>query len=665
MQYCLSCFHKDEIDFAICPKCGQPKISEAKSPVHLPPGTVLRGRYLIGLSVGEGGFGVVYRAYDLKLQIIVAIKEFYMGKLVTRAPGRLELILNQKHQKEFEYRKERFLAEARAMAMFRDYPSITRVYEHFEENGTAYIVMELLQGQTLSAQIKQKGVLDQEFALYTIGEVGDAITAMHKKGIIHRDIAPDNIFVETSKGVRIKTYDLGAAKLQDKTDEVIDLITKPGYSPPEQYEKQGKIGTWSDVYALGATLYVMLTGEKPEESTNRKIEDKVLSPREINPAISEDLSNAIMRAMAVEPHLRYQTVQEFLEAIRGERKVVSVEDEKKRRRSRRMIGIAAGVAVVALALLATWLFYQKRRASEGLLPTEFEIWYSPQEGSGEKGAMESIAKDFMASYEGVVVTLKAIPEDEYEDAIRKAAAEGRLPNLFESSGLEKGLLSAAADVKSVLQSEQARACYFLDQYERYYPEAKQIPMGIEVPMVWIVTNGKVQSDFKEDSFKNVTKLAPADLPLAVDERCEGLVSKNFSVANAVGRSAFLSRDESKEDEYEGMTAPVLLTSTLYIDEVRSIMRGVEKHFAYYDSSSVFCGFVYEWSVGNGNDRQKNAATRFLAWMLGEAFQNSLMITENSQGQIPLCKTSFEEKCRRSQYLTPLLDMTGKLKFERQ
>ena len=113
-----------------------------------------------------------------------------------------------------------------------------------------------------------------------------------------------------------------------------------------------------------------------------------------------------------------------------------------------------------------------------------------------------------------------------------------------------------------------------------------------------------------------------------------------------------------------MTAPLLLTSTLYIDEVRSLMQGVEKHFAYYDSAAVYCGFVYEWSVGNGSDRQQNAARRFLAWMLGESFQNSLMITENSQGQIPLCKASFEEKCRHSQYLAPLLEMTGKLKFER-
>lgn len=661
---CYYCFSYYPNPIKICDNCGKPWTNEPKLPIQLYPGTTLQnGRYIVGLAVGQGGFGVVYHVYDTNLQREVAIKEYYPRQIVNRSPGTkaVPIPISEKNRKRFEFFQTRFLAEARTMARFKDHANIPHVIDFFEENNTNYFVMEYLKGVSLKDYILlNNGQVDQDTAMQVVEGICNALSALHSGHVIHRDVAPDNVFLCAGEDkVTVKLMDLGNAILSDRTDEMVEPVLKPGYSPAEQYDKTGKMGPWTDIYALGATLYVMFTGIRPEESTNRKIVDKVVPPCEINPNISQNLSDAIMRAMAVVPHLRYQTVKEFMEAIRGERKVVSVEDYKKRRNRRRIIGIVAGVAVVVLAFVFSGVFYRQRQATEGLLPAEFEIWFSVKEGSGESAAMEDIAEEFMASFEGVTVHLKAIPEEEYEEAIQQAADTGRLPDLFESSGLDDSLLARAADLKTILNSEQAAGCYFLNQYDRYYTDTKQIPLGVEVPMAWVVTRGKVQLNFEKDSFRDVAELYGEDeTPPAVDERCQALLNKNFTIQTPSPRSAFLNKD------FEAMTTPVLLTSTMYISEVRSTITGVEKRFVYPDTSSVYCSFVYEWSVGNGDAQQQNAAKRFIEWMLGEAFQNTLMITINSEGQIPLCKTSYEEICSRIQYLSPLLEMRREMKFER-
>ena len=180
-----------------------------------------------------------------------------------------------------------------------------------------------------------------EFAMYVANEVGNALISLHKEGIIHRDVAPDNIFISTGGEIRIKLMDFGAAKLMDSTDEVIDKVLKPGYSPYEQYVDSGKIGPWTDVYALGATLYMLLSGVKPPEASNRKRSqdegenDGVLPLNQVNPEIPENISAAIMRSLAVESQWRFKSVSDFLDALTGTHKVRTVEQEKKHRRHRK------------------------------------------------------------------------------------------------------------------------------------------------------------------------------------------------------------------------------------------------------------------------------------------------------------------------------------------
>ena len=137
MKICLSCFKKYNNTESRCPYCGHEEILYPVEPIQLIPGTVLAKRYLLGEAIGTGGFGIVYKAWDTKLETIVAIKEFFVSRLSTRAEGTQMLIVSQKSKKEFNYRKERFLAEARHMAEFSNHKSMPNVFEFFEENNTA------------------------------------------------------------------------------------------------------------------------------------------------------------------------------------------------------------------------------------------------------------------------------------------------------------------------------------------------------------------------------------------------------------------------------------------------------------------------------------------------------------------------------------------------
>lgn len=646
MKRCYACFGQYADEFNICPHCGSPEITEAKEPIHLAPGTVLANRYILGLAVGSGGFGIVYSAWDMKLETNVAVKEFYVSRLVTRAEGLKNLIVSKKSQDEFEYRKERFLAEARNMAKFGAHRSIPNVFEFFEENNTAYIVMELLNGVALNDYLSQNGGrIDEPFALMIANEVGNALKSLHEQNIIHRDVAPDNIYICAGKEIKIKLMDLGAAKLADSTDDVIDIILKPGYSPTEQYDNSKNIGPWTDIYALGATLYVMLTGVKPDESTNRKICDEVVPPHLLNPEISENLSNAIMKAMAIEKHMRFKSVQEFLGAINGERKVVSLAKEKKNKRLKRVLGVA--VACVALIVGSIFVYdAYLNKQEEGLLdPADIVIWYSVKDGSTEDDAMQAIKADFEQKNEGVTVELVAIPEDEYEARIRSAAKSGELPTLFESSGLPDDILDDAEDLDNVIASDQFKNAMFLEYYDDYYNNRKQIPLAIEVPIAFVITNGASCVDYSDDYFGSIGDFNA--LNISYDERCEDILRANFMLSGLCDKEEFLNNTEN--------TSPVMLSSTMMINEVRTTLTNYEKAYVYYNSDEIKCKFIYEWSIGSGDEAEIKAAERMLSWMLGNVYQNYMMISECNDGQIPVNKICFESKIE-SKYLAAISEI---------
>lgn len=282
----------------------------------LKPGVILKERYKIEEVIGAGGFGITYRAWDPLLQSYVAIKEYYPSGIATRSADSSKVcVLVGQEQREYHRGRIRFLKEAQDVARFQSEPNIVSIYDYLEENDTAYMVMEYLHGCTLKQYIREHGGrLDTDHILHICLSVLDALAVVHKAGMIHRDISPENIFI--CEDLTVKLIDFGAAKqVYLDGEQTMSVVLKPGYAPPEQYAKKDKQGPWTDIYALGATLYFAATGEKPEESFGRVLEDTIKPVCEVNPEIPRAMSQVIMRAMSVKIEDRYQTVEAMREAL--------------------------------------------------------------------------------------------------------------------------------------------------------------------------------------------------------------------------------------------------------------------------------------------------------------------------------------------------------------
>ena len=282
----------------------------------LKPGVILKERYKIEEVIGAGGFGITYRAWDPLLQSYVAIKEYYPSGIATRSADSSKVCVPVgQEQREYHRGRIRFLKEAQDVARFQSEPNIVSIYDYLEENDTAYMVMEYLHGCTLKQYIREHGGrLDTDHILHICLSVLDALAVVHKAGMIHRDISPENIFI--CEDLTVKLIDFGAAKqVYLDGEQTMSVVLKPGYAPPEQYAKKDKQGPWTDIYALGATLYFAATGEKPEESFGRVLEDTIKPVCEVNPEIPRAMSQVIMRAMSLKIEDRYQTVEAMREAL--------------------------------------------------------------------------------------------------------------------------------------------------------------------------------------------------------------------------------------------------------------------------------------------------------------------------------------------------------------
>ena len=282
----------------------------------LKPGVILKERYKIEEVIGAGGFGITYRAWDPLLQSYVAIKEYYPSGIATRSADSSKVCVPVgQEQREYHRGRIRFLKEAQDVARFQSEPNIVSIYDYLEENDTAYMVMEYLHGCTLKQYIREHGGrLDTDHILHICLSVLDALAVVHKAGMIHRDISPENIFI--CEDLTVKLIDFGAAKqVYLDGEQTMSVVLKPGYAPTEQYAKKDKQGPWTDIYALGATLYFAATGEKPEESFGRVLEDTIKPVCEVNPEIPRAMSQVIMRAMSVKIEDRYQTVEAMREAL--------------------------------------------------------------------------------------------------------------------------------------------------------------------------------------------------------------------------------------------------------------------------------------------------------------------------------------------------------------
>ncbi len=282
----------------------------------LDSGTVIHHRYQILQELGAGGFGITYQVWDLKEDCIAAMKEFMPQDVSNRRTDKISIEAKPGQRENYERFQKKFLDEAQLIYQFQNHPNIVQVRHLFRENNTAYYVMEYLEGKDFGKILKQQGSqMSWEQMKPMISQVVNALSAVHKTGLVHCDISPDNLFV-LGDGT-VKLIDFGATKNYVKGPSSI-IYLKGKFAPPEQQITSGKLGPWTDIYALAVVIYFAYTGKMPPSSMDRMTSDTLVLPSRMGMHVpSSQWEEALEKALELRPEDRYQTVDEFWDALNG------------------------------------------------------------------------------------------------------------------------------------------------------------------------------------------------------------------------------------------------------------------------------------------------------------------------------------------------------------
>lgn len=531
-ELCMNCFSVKG-PYEVCRYCGYVEGTPPEQPHYLRPGTVLKGHFIVGTAIGVGGFGITYKCYDATLGVIVAIKEFFPVGLVNRSPGEMKVgLLSGEKEKQYKNQIKRFLMEAQSIAQFGKANDIVNVFDYFEENNTAYIVMEYIDGVLLKDYLEKQGALSPDIAMTIIEPVVEALKKIHASGIIHRDISPDNIFIAGEDSVKV--FDFGAAILNDESGvKEGEKVIKVGYSAPEQYRDSAGQGYFTDIYSIGAILYQMITGQKPIESTEREYKDELKSPLELGFDIEPNLDRAIMEALAVQPALRFQGIQQFDDAINGKRKA-EYPKVKLRIRKRKRIMVAC-MSLLALAAIGVGglFFNNKIKHSDKLYnenakiekATDIVVWVDNDKMKDTvektvsranmkvKSAVKStktsdggqFTKEQKAENPKITVEVKNISDKNsgYKDmdAALKAAKDGKekYPDMIQTDDItditsgEKKMVSLKDNVYAMLN---LRDYSYMSAYSKYYPDMKQMPTSFDIVLMYALKDIQTSRDKK-------------------------------------------------------------------------------------------------------------------------------------------------------------------------
>ena len=295
----------------------RPRAIVDEAPNALPVGTRLAEFEILGL-IGEGGFGIVYLAWDTQLRRNVALKEYMPASLASRHGHSEVTVRSERHEEAFVAGLKSFVNEARMLAQF-DHPALVKVHRFWEANSTAYMVMPYYEGTTLKDALRQMPAPPSEALLLNLlGPLVDALGALHRAQCFHRDISPDNIIILKDSG-RPVLLDFGAARqiIGDLT-QALTVILKTGYAPVEQYAQVVSLnqGPWTDVYALAATIYCAIRGTTPPASVGRIVNDTYVPLVEAAAGwYSERFLGAVDHALGIMPADRPQSIEAFADEL--------------------------------------------------------------------------------------------------------------------------------------------------------------------------------------------------------------------------------------------------------------------------------------------------------------------------------------------------------------
>ena len=280
---------------------------------ELQSGTVLcNGKYTVEKKIGEGGFGITYKAVQSGLGKTVCIKEYFPAGQCVRNTQAKTVHLQGMSEEAFEKYRQAFVKEAKTLAMLK-HSNIVEVIDVFDENNTSYMVMTFVEGQNLQDIVEKQGKLSYPEAVNYIAQLANVVGYIHDRNIYHRDIKPENVMITPDKKAIL--IDFGSARDSEQVKHTAIQRTAY-YAPIEQYNANSPKGNYTDIYSIGATFYFAVTGEAPFDATERLSEDKKMpEPKELNPAIPDEANRTILKAMQIRAENRHQTIKEFMDDL--------------------------------------------------------------------------------------------------------------------------------------------------------------------------------------------------------------------------------------------------------------------------------------------------------------------------------------------------------------
>lgn len=320
-QICYRCM-KQRKNRTVCRYCKDDS-RIPNEPHQLAAGTVLKERYFIGRALGQGGFGITYIGMDLKENRYIAVKEYFPSGMAVRDVSLSSEVrsLGADDSGWLEKHKKRFLREYRTLSELSEIPQIVKVSDFFFENNTAYIVMEYIKGKTLKQYVSDHdGRLSQEETFRILKPVMRSLAKIHKAGLIHRDVSPDNLIILPDGSAKLLDFgaarDIGAdADAGMPVSKSVTAVFKNGYAPLEQYQSRGSLGPWTDVYALCATACYCLTGEAPPEALERLLQDTPVRISEKGADISPLREKVLKKGLALRASERIADMEQLFEML--------------------------------------------------------------------------------------------------------------------------------------------------------------------------------------------------------------------------------------------------------------------------------------------------------------------------------------------------------------
>lgn len=351
MKLCMGCMNQMEDHITKCPYCGFNESMLRQESYYLDPGTVIGGKYIVGRVLSYGGHTVSYLGMDAEFDRKVIVKEYLPSDFSTRSEGEKDVtIYSGDGQVQFEQGLTNFLNEMNHIQHLKDTPGIARVYDCLAENETGYTVTEYVEGKTLKEILESGKKYGAEETVKFIRKILKGLSKVHKEDVVHCDISPETIMVTASGD--IKLMDFGATRyVTTANSKSLSIILKRGYAPEEQYRSKGKRGPWTDVYAVGAVMYRMITGTVPQESVERTLSDDLKEPSKMGISIPKNIENALMNALNVYQEERTPSAEMFLKELANDN--VKRRKVKHRKNKTGKFPLWAKAMVAALACVVT------------------------------------------------------------------------------------------------------------------------------------------------------------------------------------------------------------------------------------------------------------------------------------------------------------------------